>query len=252
MKPLNTSSTPKADVAVVIRSAVFFLGMALATIIVCPLILLAKFLSFETRYRIAQGWVQFNLWSLKVVCGLSYTVEGRENIPDRCAVILCKHQSAWETIALQAIFPPMTFILKQELLKIPLWGWSMAALEPIAIDRSAKSAALKQVLRDGEARLSAGRWVVIFPEGTRVAPGQRGRYNASGGLLACRAGCPVVPVAHNAGEFWRRNAFLKFPGVVKVSIGPTIDASQHGATEVNKLAEDWIEGKMAEITSAQD
>ncbi|QSA97461.1 1-acyl-sn-glycerol-3-phosphate acyltransferase [Methylococcus sp. EFPC2] len=249
MKPLNTSSTPKADGLVAIRSAVFFLGMTIATLVVAPLILLAKPFAFATRYRIAQGWVKFNLWSLKTVCGLSHTVEGRENIPDRCAVILSKHQSAWETIALQAIFPPMAFILKRELLKIPFWGWAMAALEPIAIDRAAKTAALKQVLRDGEARLQAGRWVVIFPEGTRVAPGKRGRYNASGGLLASRVGCPVVPVAHNAGEFWRRNAFMKFPGVIKVSIGPAIDAAQLSAAEVNKLAEDWIEAKMAEISS---
>jgi 1-acyl-sn-glycerol-3-phosphate acyltransferase len=174
-------------------------------------------------------------------------VRGQENIPSENGVILCKHQSAWETIALQAIFPPLVFILKRELLRIPIWGWAMAALEPIAINRKAKSAALKQVLNDGEARLKAGRWVVIFPEGTRIAPGQKGRYNASGGMLAHRAGCPVVPVAHNAGEFWGRNAFLKYPGMIQVRIGPAIDAGQFSASEINRQAEEWIESQMAVI-----
>lgn len=251
MKPSNTCSSSTPNFAVIARSAVFFAGMVASTLVVAPLILLARPLTFAIRYRIAQAWVRFNLWTLKVVCGLGYTVEGLDNIPAGGGVILAKHQSAWETIALQAIFPPMVFILKRELLRIPFWGWAMAALEPIAIDRSAKATALKQVLRDGEARLRAGRWVVIFPEGTRVALGEKGRYNASGGMLACRVGCPVVPVAHNAGEFWRRNAFYKFPGEIRVCIGPAIDANRLGAAEVNRMAEQWIETKMSDISSVR-
>jgi 1-acyl-sn-glycerol-3-phosphate acyltransferase len=233
--------------AVYLRSGAFLLGMTLSTFIVAPLMLMAAPFAFETRYRLAQLWVRFNLRALKSVCGLSYEVHGLENIPAQNGVILAKHQSAWETIALQAIFPPMAFLLKRELLRIPVWGWAMKTLEPIAIDRAAKSQALKQVLRDGEARLKAGRWVTVFPEGTRVAPGERGRYNASGAMLAHRAGYPVVPVAHNAGEYWRRNAFLKFPGVIQVHIGPPIDAVRHNANEIARLAEDWIERRMEEI-----
>jgi len=248
MKQPNTSSLPKANLNIVVRSAIFYLGQVLSTFAIGPVVLMARSRPFLARYAIAQWWVRFNLWMLKHICGMTHEVHGLENIPEKNGVILSKHQSAWEAFHFQAIFPPLVFLLKQELLRIPVWGWAMATLEPIAIDRGAKTAALKQVLRDGEARLQAGRWVVIFPEGTRVPPGQRGRYNASGGMLAHRAGCPVLPVAHNAGEFWRRNAFLKFPGVIQVHIGPPIDASQLSAAEVNKRAEEWIEARMVEIS----
>ncbi|WP_045226132.1 lysophospholipid acyltransferase family protein [Methyloterricola oryzae] len=249
MKPSNTSSTPGVDLGLYLRSGVYFTGMILSTLVICPLMLLAYAAPFELRYGLAQRWVRFNLWSLKLICRLDYQVEGMEHIPERNGVILCKHQSAWETIALQAIFPPLTFILKKELLNIPFWGWAMRTQEPIAIDRSARSAALKQVLKDGAARLASGRWVVIFPEGTRVAPGQRGKYNGSGATLAHRAGCPVVPVAHNAGEFWGRRAFLKHPGTIQVRIGPPLDAASLPAAEVNRVAEDWIEAQMTALSS---
>ncbi|CAL1239473.1 lysophospholipid acyltransferase family protein [Candidatus Methylocalor cossyra] len=246
MKPPSISSfvTP----SILLRSTLFFLGQVLSTLLLGPLVLLLWPASFEARYALTQLWVRFNLWTLKTVCGLDYRVQGAEHIPPRNGVIMAKHQSAFETIVLQAIFPPVVFVLKRELLRIPVWGWAMATLEPIAIDRRAKAQAMKQILKDGEARIRRGRWVVLFPEGTRVAPGQKGRYGTSAGLLAHRAGCPVVPVAHNAGEYWTKNGFLKFPGVVQVRIGPPIDASRLSAGEVNALAEQWIERQMAEIT----
>lgn len=248
MKQSNTSSSPAVDPGLVVRSALYFAGQVISTLVICPLMVLAFAAPFRVRYGLAQQWVRFNLWTLKILCRLDYEVTGRENIPAANGVILCKHQSAWETIAMQAIFPPVTFILKKELLNIPFWGWAMRTQDPIAIDRAERSAALKQVLRDGAARLAAGRWVLIFPEGTRVAPGQRGRYHGSGAALAHRAGCPVVPVAHNAGEFWRRRAFLKHPGTIQVRVGPPIDAAAFPAADVNAMAEDWIEGQMAEIS----
>jgi 1-acyl-sn-glycerol-3-phosphate acyltransferase len=247
MKPRSFSSTPTPSLGIYLRSALFFFGMVLATMLISPLLILAAPLPFSRRYALAQLWVRTCLWMLDALCRLKFEVQGSENIPAGSAVILCKHQSAWETIALQAIFPPMSFILKRELLRIPLWGWAMATLEPIAIDRSARSAALKQVLRDGETRLKAGRWVVIFPEGTRVPPGRKGRYNASGGMLAHRVGCLVIPVAHNAGEFWARKAFLKYPGTIQVRIGPAIDARQFNANEIIQRAEAWIEAQMEQI-----
>ena len=250
MKPSNTSCSPRPKWLVVLSSSLFFLGQVISALIVWVLILTVMLASFETRYRIAQLWVRFNLWSVQALCGLRYEVQGLENIPSRNGVILCKHQSAWETLALQTIFPPVVFLLKQELLKIPFWGWAMSALDPIAIDRSAKSAALKKVLRDGEARLQQGRWVVIFPEGTRVAPGQRGHYNASGAMLAQRTGCPVVPVAHNAGMFWGPKAFLKYPGTVQVRIGPPIAGGALSTQEISRLAEEWIEAQMTELSAA--
>lgn len=246
MKPLSIYSI--ATPSVYLRSTIFFLGQVFSTLLIGPAMLAMKPFRFELRYAMANLWVRFSLWLLKAVCGLRYEVRGLENIPARSGLILCKHQSAFETLVLQAIFPPVVFILKRELLKIPVWGWAMATQEPIAIDRKARSQAMKQILKEGEARIAAGRWVVLFPEGTRVAPGQRGKYGSSGGLLAHRAGCPVVPVAHNAGEYWTRNGFLKFPGVIQVRIGPALDGHYLTAAEINRRAEDWIESRMAEIT----
>lgn len=240
----------KADYKVILRSAVFFAGQICATLVMGPVMAaMGHFnFSFEQRYTMANRWVRFSLWLLKHVCRLEYEVKGLENIPERNGLVLCKHQSAFETIALQAIFPPVVFILKQELLKIPVWGWAMASQEPIAIDRGAKSQALKQVLREGEDRIARGRWVVLFPEGTRVRPGENGSYSGSGGLLAQRVGCPVVPVAHNAGEYWTKNGFLKFPGVIRVRIGPALDGGVLSGSEINRLAESWIETEMLAIS----
>lgn len=248
MKPFNSSSLRRIDLPLYLRSAAHFAGMVVSTLVICPLTLLSFAFPFTTRYGLAQQWVHFNLWTLKIFCNLDYHVSGIENIPQANGVILCKHQSAWETIALQAIFPPVVFILKRELLDIPFWGWAMRTQEPIAIDRSARAAALKQVLRDGATRLADGRWVVIFPEGTRMAPGQRGRYNGSGATLAHRAGCPVVPVAHNAGAYWGRKAFLKHPGTIQVRIGTPIDTASQSANDITRMAEDWIEQQMTEIS----
>ncbi|QXP84321.1 lysophospholipid acyltransferase family protein [Methylococcus sp. ANG] len=248
MQPHNTSFSAKLEI--ILRSAVFFAGMTLSTFVISPCMIAARPFSFGVRWALANRWVRFNLWMLKTVCRLDFQVQGRENIPVQPGVILCKHQSAWETIALQVIFPPLVFILKQELLRLPIWGWAMATLEPIAINRAHKTAALKQVLNDGVKRLKEGLWVVVFPEGTRVAPGKKGHYGASGAMLAHRAGCPVVPVAHNAGEYWSRRAFLKYPGTIQVRIGPPIDAAKFDAAEITARAERWIEAQMQEISRA--
>ncbi|MCI0668565.1 MAG: 1-acyl-sn-glycerol-3-phosphate acyltransferase, partial [Methylococcaceae bacterium] len=199
------------------------------------------------RYRIAQLWVSLILWLLKAICGIDHRIEGSENIPSGNAIIFSKHQSAWETISLQKIFPPQVFIIKRELLWLPFFGWALATCEPIAIDRKAGKAALRQVVDQGMRRLKSGRWVVIFPEGTRVKPGQIGRYGAGGGVLAHRSGYLVVPVAHNAGRYWPRNGFLKYPGTIRVRIGKPISPENRSANEINQAAQDWIEQQMAEI-----
>jgi 1-acyl-sn-glycerol-3-phosphate acyltransferase len=230
-----------------LRSSLFTVSQILSTLLIGPVMVLARPLDFRVRYRLANAWVRYNLAVLHRVCRLDYTVEGQTNIPQHNGVILCKHQSAWETLALQLIFPPLSFILKQELLKIPVWGWAMATQEPIAIDRSARTAAIKQILRDGDTRLKQGRWVVIFPEGTRMAPGQTGQYNASGAMLAVRAGCPVIPVAHNAGLFWARNGFLKRPGTIRLRIGPVIQPTGQAPAEIMRQVENWIESAQREL-----
>lgn len=246
MKQPYSSST--GIVELYLRSAAFFIAMSVSALVIGLLTLLAYPFGFETRYRVASQWVRFVLWALAKICHLHFTVCGLENVPSTNAIVVSKHQSTWETIGLQTIFKPVCFILKKELLQLPIWGWAMASLEPIAIDRTAKSAAMKQILREGEQRLKRGRWLILFPEGTRVAPGSKGRYGASGGMLAQRTGYPVVPVAHNAGEFWARHGFLKRPGTISVRVGPPIEPASLTGNEISQRAEQWIESQMAEIT----
>lgn len=232
-----------------LRSFIFNLGMWL---MVFPFTLLALLLiPFPAlfRSRMVAGWARFVMWWLGLTCGLRYRVLGREHIPDRSCVILAKHQSAWETIALQAIFPPQIWVLKRSLLLLPFFGWALWALKAIAIDRSAGREALKQLVEQGADRLALGLNVVVFPEGTRVAPGTRGKYHIGGAWLATHTGALVVPVAHNAGEFWRRNSLLKRPGIITVSIGAPIDATGMKADELNKMVEAWIEAEMVRLPS---
>jgi 1-acyl-sn-glycerol-3-phosphate acyltransferase len=223
------------------RSALF----ALALLIVTPpyaLLALATFpLPRMARYRIISGWSRLVVLLAKAILGIRWRVEGSEHLPARPSIILSKHQSAWETLAFQVIFPPQVMVLKRELLWIPFFGWGLALMSPIPINRSRGRAALRRIARRGRERLSQGFWVVVFPEGTRVAPGSTRAYHLGGAWLACESGAQVVPVAHNAGLFWPRNAFLKRPGTVTVRIGPPIDASNRDAKTVNELAKTWIE-----------
>ncbi|TPW17815.1 MAG: 1-acyl-sn-glycerol-3-phosphate acyltransferase [Halothiobacillaceae bacterium] len=177
--------------AVYLRSLVFFIGQAVSVVAVAMVGLLLFPLPFEIRYRVISRWALFNLWWLKVTCHLSFEVEGREHIPDKAAIVFCKHQSTWETLALQAILPPQIWLLKRELLWIPFFGWGLALLEPIAIDRKAGREAIKQLINQGKKRLSDGRWVIIFPEGTRVPPGEHREFKLGGAMLAERAQAPV-------------------------------------------------------------
>lgn len=232
---------------IVLRSAAYLLSL----IILTPPYSILALLTFPfpplVRYRVISLWSRIALWLLRVLCGLHYEVRGREHIPATPSVILCKHQSAWETLALQEIFPPQVWVLKRSLLLIPFLGWGLAMLRPIAIDREAGRAALKQVTEQGLDRLRKGLWIVIFPEGTRVAPGQTGRYGIGGAWLATHTGTQVVPVAHNAGEYWGRNSFLKYPGTITVSIGAPIDVQGLKPAELNEKVQAWIEHEMQKI-----
>ncbi|MEW6691089.1 MAG: lysophospholipid acyltransferase family protein, partial [Pseudomonadota bacterium] len=199
------------------------------------------------RYRFISGWSLAVLWCLRLLCGVRWRVQGREHLPRRPAVILAKHQSAWETLAFQRIFPPQVHVLKRELLWIPFFGWGLALMSPIAIDRARGMAALRQIARRGRRRLEQGFWVVVFPEGTRVAPGEHRKYQPGGAWLAAHAGAPVVPVAHNAGRLWPRNSFLKFAGEITVRIGPAIQSAGRAPETINALAEQWIEAQQREL-----
>jgi 1-acyl-sn-glycerol-3-phosphate acyltransferase len=224
-----------------LRSVLF----ALALLILTPpyaLLALATFpLPRLLRYRIISGWSRLVIGLSRAILDIDWRVEGAENLPSRPAVILSKHQSAWETMAFQLIFPPQVHVLKRELLWIPFFGWGLALMSPIAIDRARGVAALRSIARRGRERLAQGFWVVVFPEGTRVAPGERRSYQLGGAWLAAESGAPVVPVAHNAGLLWPRNAFVKSPGTVTVRIGPIIEAANRDPKTINALAEKWIE-----------
>jgi 1-acyl-sn-glycerol-3-phosphate acyltransferase len=230
-----------------IRSLIFLLLQILIT----PPFTLLAILSFPlppiTRYRLISGWAKSVLWLLRVVCGIRMDVRGAANIPQQPCLVLCKHQSAWETIALQKVFPPQVWVLKRELLWLPFFGWGLAMTSPVAIRRSSGKEAIKQLLAQGKDRLKQGFCVVIFPEGTRVPYGQRGKYKIGGALLAASSGAPVVPVAHNAGKLWGRNAFIKRPGVITMSIGEPIIPAGMKAEEINRRVEEWIESEAARL-----
>lgn len=198
---------------------------------------------------IARLWVVWQFFMLRHICRLTYQVQGLENIPRENAISYWKHQSTWETMAQLLIFPAQSWVLKRELLWLPVVGQAIYALEPIAINRKAGHSAVKQVVEMGQARLKAGLWVVIFPEGTRMPPGSTRRYGLSGALLAQKTGRPIVPVAHNAGDFWKRNAFLKYPGKVQVRIGKPVYANGRRPEEVNAEIQDWIESQMQTLSA---
>lgn len=232
-----------------IRSAIYFSYMVLSAMFFGPLGALIRAVPFEKRAGIIGLFARSNIWVIEKVCGLKYEVEGIENIPKDGFICMSKHQSTWETYAFQIFLPPITWILKQELLKVPFFGWGLAALEPIAIERGSGKKAIMQIIKDGTDRLQKGRMVLIFPEGTRIAPGKRGEYKIGGGMLAAKSGYPVLPVAHNAGEYWARHAFVKKPGVIKVVIGKPIETKGKKAAEIMQEVENAIEGEMARITT---
>lgn len=231
-----------------VRSVIFFIFQVTTLFIFAPLVLLSFPFSYNVRYTIASAWAKLVIKGLKDICKLDFHVTGAENIKGN-GIIFCKHQSAWETFALQVMFPEQCWVLKKELLWIPLFGWALALTQPIAIDRSKKSKSFRQIVKQGTQRLESGRWVVIFPEGTRTAPGEKKKYMIGGALLAEKSGFPVIPVAHNAGEFWRKKAFIKYPGTIQVRIGEMIDSKTISARELNQEMESWIEGQMDEISN---
>jgi 1-acyl-sn-glycerol-3-phosphate acyltransferase len=231
-----------------LRSLLF----ALAQMLVTPPYALFALCTFAlprmTRYRLISGWSRLVIRLARWILRIEWRVEGQEHLPTRPAVILSKHQSAWETMAFQLIFPPQVHVLKRELLWIPFFGWGLALMSPIAINRSRGMRALRTIARRGRERLAQGFWVVVFPEGTRVAPGTQREYHPGGAWLACAAGAPVVPVAHNAGLLWPRNAFLKRAGTVTIRIGPPIDAANRDPKTINELARTWIEEQQKALT----
>ncbi|MDH3286392.1 MAG: 1-acyl-sn-glycerol-3-phosphate acyltransferase [Betaproteobacteria bacterium] len=233
--------------SVVIRSSLLALFQALITPPFALLALLTFPLTPLIRYRLISAWSRLIVAGAEKICGIRYRVLGADHIPSPPYIVLAKHQSAWETLAFQTIFPPHTWVVKRELLWIPFFGWGLAMLSPIAIDRAAGARALRQLLDQGRERLARGLCIVMFPEGTRMPPGARGSYQAGGAWLATQTATRVLPVAHNAGTLWRRKAFLKYPGLITVSVGDPIDPQGLTHQELNRRVEDWIETEMQRL-----
>jgi 1-acyl-sn-glycerol-3-phosphate acyltransferase len=247
MSPPNISYQDNS-IRIYLGSAAFLLASIIATIVIAPMILITAIFPFPVRYSCARAWAGIVLKIAELCCGIRYEVEGLEHIKtENAAIVLSNHQSAWETIAFRYLLPAQTSLFKQSLLWIPFWGWAMATLKPIAIDRNNKYAALRKLISQGTEALKQGLWVVVFPEGTRMPVSEMGKFSAGGAMLAQQSEYPVIPIAHNAGKFWPRYSFLKYPGTIKVKIGPPIASKGRKTSDINKEAEDWVIQAMREI-----
>lgn len=230
-----------------IRSFLFSLYMIISTIFIGTLAFVLIPFPYPLRYTCINLYAKSIIKALTVLCGITYSVEGREHIRHP-AIIFCKHQSTWETYILQIIFPPISFVFKSELLWIPFFGWGLAAMKPISIQRGTGHKAVQQLVQGGTRRLKEGLSVVIFPEGTRTKASGPGKYRIGGAVLAAESAYPVVPVAHNAGEFWKRKGFIKKPGHITVRIGPAIETTGKTPEAILAEAKQWIEAQMPQIT----
>lgn len=234
--------------ALFIRSTLFYIGFFLALIVFSILAFFLLPCRVSCRYHAMTGWGYFVMWWLAKTCRLTYQVRGLENLPKgQAAVVLSKHYSAWETIAFQKFLPFQTWVLKRELLWLPLFGWALATLDPVSIDRKNIRRSMQLIVEGGKKRLARGQWIIIFPEGTRVLVGEKKRFGIGGALLAVEANCPIVPIAHNSGKFWSRQSFIKYPGVIQVVIGNTINTQGKKPQEINKFVEDWMEKTMQQL-----
>jgi len=231
-----------------LRALLYVLVM---TVVVVPwsfVVLAAWVAPLAVRYRLCVLWTRLAIRMARWLCGVTWRVEGWDNLPEEPAIVLPKHQSTWEALWLPSFLPRrLTFVYKRELHRIPFFGWAMASLGMINIDRRRGQDAFEQVVAQGERHLRDGGWIVIFPEGTRTAPGAAPRYKTGGARLAARTGVPVLPVAVNAGELWPRGLLIRRPGEVTVSIGPLIATRGKSADRVAAEVEAWIEAEMRRI-----
>ncbi|MBC8211555.1 MAG: 1-acyl-sn-glycerol-3-phosphate acyltransferase [Gammaproteobacteria bacterium] len=238
----NNSSVPGALYRfwLVLRGSLFWI-VFLPSVLLCALLLtLSSYFPIGVRVGIIKVWIVMNLSWIKLTCGLDYRVEGLENIPAEGFIIMSKHSSTWETIALQLFFRPMVWVVKRELTFIPFFGWGLKAMNAIAINRGTGRKAIKQLIEEGRQRMDEGRIVMLFPEGTRVLPGQHKPFKLGGAILAEKTGYSILPIAHNAGEFWPRHSWIKWPGTIRVVIGPPISPEGKKPDQIIREVEHWI------------
>lgn len=243
MEHLETSR-----ITLCLRAVLYQIAFLLSVIILGSLVILLFFTTVDFRLRIIKHWSSLNLWLLKSICRLDFIIEGEEYITNQNAIVLCKHQSMWETIALNSIIPLGRWVFKRELLFIPFFGGALALTNPVFINRATAWKSAVQIVRKGTSILQKGKWIIIFPEGTRAMPGAELKYKIGGALLSEKSGYPILPIAHNAGEFWPKHSFIKWPGTITVSIGPMISPDNKNAREILKEAHKWIETKSQQIS----
>ena len=238
-----------------IRSVLHMLWMVLTLIPWATVLVLVSPVVSRTRlYWLGAGWLRTAVNGGRVILGIRNRVSGMEHLPTGptdAAVLLVKHQSTWETFSLPALMPrPLAFVFKRELLAIPFFGWAIGRLDMIHIDRDQRTAAFHKVVQQGRRLLGQGVWVIMFPEGTRIPRGEKGRYQSSGARLAIECGVPVIPIAVTSAKCWPRKAFIKRPGVVDIAIGAPIDSTGRKPAELMREAEAWIEAEMLRLDPA--
>ena len=234
-----------------LRCLLFLLFQTLVTPVYAAMMVLLFWIPRVSMYRIAASWCRTNLWGARWICGIRHRTVGREHIPHGAHaaphIVMSKHSSTWETLALTQFFPPLAYVAKKELLSIPFFGWGFALASPITIDRKAGTDAMRQIATQGRERFRQGFWIVVYPEGTRISVGKRVKYKTGGARLAAELGVPIVPVAHNAGYLWPKGVFGKRPGTVTISFGTPITPAGKDAQALTKEVEDWIEGEVARL-----
>jgi len=237
-----------------LRSILFALFQFVVTPVYAVLVLLAFWVPPLPRFRFITGWCWLNLLAARWLCGIRHRVIGAENIPPRATphIVMSKHSSTWETLALNFLFPPLAFVAKKELLSIPFFGWAFTLASPITIDRKAGEDSMQQITKQGRERLRQGFWIVVYPEGTRIRARTRAHYKSGGARLAIALDVPIVPVAHNAGYLWPKGVLEKRPGTVTVSIGRPIRTTGRNMQELTNEVESWIEGEVARLGNPLD
>ena len=230
-----------------LRSAIFLLGMTIATCLWVIPSVVARIFPYRICFAIVSSWCTFNLLLAKYVCGIRYEITGAENIPTQACVIMSNHQSTWETLAFPSIFPTLTWVIKKELLYVPLFGWGIAATQPIALDRKQGKKSMRQLIDDGIKKLGLGRFILIFPEGTRIPYGEIRPLKVGGFVLAQEAKTIILPVAHDAGRLWPRHSFLKYPGTISLHIGKPIHTNELTPEQVRQKYANWLQATREKI-----
>jgi 1-acyl-sn-glycerol-3-phosphate acyltransferase len=237
-----------------LRSALFYLWMAVTVVPwALAVLLLSIFVRGATLYWACAGWLKTAIWGARVICGVRYRVEGMEHLPTaaqstHAVLLVSKHQSTWETFAYPALMPhPLAYVFKRELLYIPFFGWAMARMDMIHIDRSKRTEAWNKVAAQGKRLFAQGVWVIMFPEGTRIERGRQGTYKTGASRLAIDAGVPLVPIAATSGRCWPRKSLLLRPGLVEISIGKPIESTGRKPDELMQEVQAWIEAEMRRL-----